>query len=164
MRGFQAAGGKAVGSDATGLAVLEAADRLHGRVAKALAPAGLSYEAYRVLAHLARSKDALDVYRLASVGRRGGSTVVEILNALEAEGLVRVVDGGQGRNARAQVTDLGVARAYNGSKQLDRTAAEFASALDAPDRAALGRLFGRLPTLRPQRSRVGEAALEDASA
>jgi DNA-binding MarR family transcriptional regulator len=124
--------------------VLEVADRLHERVAKALAPAGLSYEAYRVLVHLGRSKDALDVGGLASACQGGGSTVTEILAGLETEGLVRVVAGGQGRGTRAQLTELGLARACDASKRLHRTAAEFASVLDASERASLGRLFGRV--------------------
>jgi DNA-binding MarR family transcriptional regulator len=136
------AGPAAPGGDALVLRLLHAARVLEAELESAMADVGLSRAKYGVLAQLARAGEPLPLGELAAGQRCVRSNMTQLMDRLEADGLVRRVDDAADRRCvRAALTALGAERHAQGRRQLDRVAARFAAPLSADDRAALERVL-----------------------
>jgi DNA-binding MarR family transcriptional regulator len=132
-------------AEATLFTFLDVADQLYDRVAGALDRVGLSYSKYEVLKCLRTSSEPVALSSLADEQSCARSNITQLVDRLEAEGLVRrVADPDDRRSVRAELTEEGVAREREGTTQLNLVLAEFAASFSAPERAELGRLLSRL--------------------
>jgi DNA-binding MarR family transcriptional regulator len=121
------------------------AERLYGRIADALARVGLTFARYELLRHLQDTGEPVSLSALAESHHCARSNITQIIDRLEAEGLVRrVEDPDDRRGVRAELTALGAARAAEGATQIDLVRAQFAANFNGSDRMQLGRLLGRL--------------------
>lgn len=119
---------------------LHAAQTLAAELESAMADVGLSRAKYGVLDQLARAGAPLPLGELAAGQRCVRSNMTQLMDRLEADGLVRRVDDAADRRCvRAVLTPLGEERRAQGRRQLDRFAARFAAPLTAADRAVLER-------------------------
>lgn len=125
--------------------LLEAAHALQARLEGALAPVGLSSAKFAVLSQLAQSGKPLTLSELAGRVCCVRSNMTQLVDRLEAEGLVRRVDDPEDRRiVRAALTALGEKKQAEGARQLARVQGEFASALGEEEREALERLLTAL--------------------
>ena len=124
---------------------LSAAHALEGRLDAALAEAGLSMPKLTVLTHLVEAGDPVTLSALAEKLSCVRSNITQLVDRLEADGLVRrVADPSDRRSVRAALTPLGEERQAAGARQLAAVQGEFAESLSASDRAALARLLTAL--------------------
>lgn len=132
-------------SGAMMFSLLEVARALEQRLEQALAEADLSWPKYGVLAHLADAKEPVALSELAEGKGCVRSNMTQLIDRLEAEGLVRRVDDPADRRVvRAAITPLGAKRHTEGTRQLARVQASFAASLPAADRKALRRVLAAL--------------------
>ena len=125
--------------------LLHAAHSLEARMEEALAGVGLSSAKYTVLSKLARAGEPLALSDLAAQVSCVRSNMTQLVDRLEAEGLVRRVDDpGDRRVVRAALTPLGEEKATAGAEQVNRIQSEVAAALTKSDRAALERALAAL--------------------
>jgi DNA-binding MarR family transcriptional regulator len=125
--------------------LLEAARALEARLEGALAPVGLSSPKFAVLSQLAKSGKPLTLSELAARVSCVRSNMTQLVDRLEAEGLVRRVDDPEDRRiVRAVLTALGEKRQADGARQMDRIQGEVASALREDERESLERLLSAL--------------------
>jgi DNA-binding MarR family transcriptional regulator len=130
---------------ATLTSFLGLAERLYGRIAEALGRVGLTFAGHEVLTQLQGSSEPVSLSALAESHHCARSNITQIIDRLEADGLVRRVgDSGDRRGVRAELTALGAARAAEGATQIDLVRAQFAANLSGSDRVQLGRLLGRV--------------------
>ena len=102
-------------------ALLRAAQFAEGRIEGALGEAGLSLAKLGVLNQLVQSGEALPLGRIAGRISCVKSNVTQLVDRLEAEGLVsRVSDASDRRCIRAAITDRGRERYSVGEKILRR--------------------------------------------
>ena len=133
----------AVASDGASIwAVLHAAHTLEDKVEEALGRAGLSTPKYSVLNALVETGEALSLSDLAARLSCVRSNMTQLVDRLEAEGLVRRVSDPHDRRAvKAAITDSGRARYEAGVKEVDKLHRDFSASVDEADRAALVRLL-----------------------
>jgi len=125
--------------------VIAAGRSLETRLEQALETVGLSLAWYGVLSHLAEAKEPLALSALAARINCVRSNVTQLVDRLEADGLVRREDDPDDRRSiRAALTPLGRERQRAGEKQLDAVQAAISGALTDADRDALGRAFSAL--------------------
>jgi DNA-binding MarR family transcriptional regulator len=125
--------------------LLEAARALEARLGDALQAAELSWPKYSVLAQLAEAKEPVPLSELAAGNSCVRSNMTQLVDRLEAEGLVRRVDDPDDRRiVRAAITPLGRERQTEGTRQMARVQAKFAAALPPADRKALRRVIDAL--------------------
>ena len=130
---------------ATIYSVIEASETLQGRVSAALKRVGLSYPKYDVLSQLNQARGSLSLRRLAECQGCAASNITQIVDRLEAEGLVRRVDDPEDRRSvRAELTAEGERLAAEGDTQMEFVRAEFAATFTAAERQELGRLLAKL--------------------
>lgn len=121
---------------------IQAAHRLETRMEDDLAEVGLSLGRYGVLEQLAGAPDPLSLGELAERLSCVRSNITQLVDRLEAEGLVRrVPDRADRRLVRAELTSAGRARQLAGAERLHRLQAAFGAALAGSDHAALERLL-----------------------
>lgn len=121
---------------------IHAARQLESRVEADLAEVGLSLARYGALEQLAVAPAPLPLGELADRLSCVRSNVTQLVDRLEAEGLVRrVADPTDRRLVRAELTPAGRERQRAGSERLRRLQAAFGEALTVPDRAALEHLL-----------------------
>lgn len=121
---------------------VHAARQLEARLEGDLAAVGLSLARYGILEQLADAPDPLALGELAERLSCVRSNVTQLVDRLEAEGLVRrVADPADRRLVRAELTTAGRERQLAGAERLRRLQAAFGAALAEPDRAALERLL-----------------------
>lgn len=126
-------------------ALLEAARRIQERLESELEGAGLSTARYLALEELVRAGEPLTLSELA--GRLGcvRSNITQLVDRLEADGLVkRVSDPVDRRVIRAVVTAPGAERRAAGAQAMDRLQAHFAARIDPADRLVLHRVLASL--------------------
>lgn len=124
------------------LAFLRAAQFLEGRLEEAMADVGLSTARFGVLAQLAEAGEPLPLGVLAERLSCVRSNVTQLVDRLEADGLVRrVPDPSDRRSVLAELTSDGWTRAGEGAARLAAVQAEFDASLGAADRAALERIL-----------------------
>jgi DNA-binding MarR family transcriptional regulator len=127
------------------LALLEAAHTLEARLEAALARVGLSSAKYSVLAKLARAGEPLALSELAAQVSCVRSNMTQLVDRLEAEGLVRRVDDPEDRRmVRAVLTKLGEEREAAGAEQVERIQSQVAALLTKGDRVVLERALAAL--------------------
>ncbi|MFL5578289.1 MAG: MarR family winged helix-turn-helix transcriptional regulator [Gemmatimonadaceae bacterium] len=126
-------------------ALLDVARALGERLDDALTSVGLSPAKYGVLQRLVEAGRPLALSELAEVQSCVRSNMTQLVDRLEADGLVRRVDDPADRRVvRAELTRLGAARQREGAQRVRRVEAEFADALPAADRAAFARALRAL--------------------
>lgn len=115
------------------------------RVDQALGEAHLSWAKYEALGELSRTGEPLNLGGLAARLTCGRSNVTQLVDRMEADGLVhRVDDPTDRRSLRAAITALGRERYAAGERKVERVQRELAKALSAGDRAALQRVLSKI--------------------
>lgn len=125
--------------------VLHAAHAIEARLEQALAEHGLTIARYGVLDQLASAPEPLTLSDLASRLSCVRSNITQLVDRLDADGLVRrMPDPTDRRSIRAALTPLGIERQRAGAAAHDRVQREVSSLLPARDRAALMRALSAL--------------------
>lgn len=136
---------EATGSEALMFALLAAAHALEDRIESALAPSGLSMSKLGVLTHLVEAGRPLALSELAARLSCVRSNITQLVDRLEADGLVRRVDDPiDRRSVLAAVTTDGEERQRAGSLELAGARESFLASLSADEGAALARWLGAL--------------------
>jgi MarR family 2-MHQ and catechol resistance regulon transcriptional repressor len=120
--------------------------RLFLRIAQAIAEgADLSVAKYSALKHLALSDEPLSLSEMAARLVCVRSNISQLVDRLEADGLVRRVEDPRDRRCvRAALTDLGRERQADGTHRLEEVREEIVEILSEVDRGALERALARL--------------------
>ncbi len=127
------------------LAVLEAAKNVQGRLEAALDAVGLSPAKFEALEALVSAAKPLALSELAGCLHCVRSNVTQLVDRLEADGLVKRVDCADDRRAiRAVVTPLGSERHQAGAEVFEGMKAEFEQRVPASDREAFWRVLSVL--------------------
>jgi DNA-binding MarR family transcriptional regulator len=134
-----------VAKDESIFSLLSAAHGLEAKVEEALERAGLSAPKYTVLSALVAAPNPLSLGELAAAASCVRSNMTQLVDRLEADGLVRRVHCPEDRRlVHAEITTEGRTRQANGSEEIAALHRDFASKVDAQDRAALQRLLSAL--------------------
>lgn len=129
-------------ADPVMFSLLEAAHALEQRLESALGEVGLSMAKYGVVSELASAGEPLALSELAARQSCVRSNMTQLIDRLEADGLVRRVDDpGDRRSVRAAITRLGEERASAGARAMKRLEEEFAASIPSRDRAVLSRML-----------------------
>lgn len=137
--------GSAVETGTSIWAVLHAAHTLEDKVEEALGRAELSTPKYSVLNALVETGEALSLSDLAARLSCVRSNMTQLVDRLEAEGLVkRVSDPHDRRAVKAAITDEGRVRYEAGAREVDKLHRDFAATVSESDRAALVRLLSAI--------------------
>ena len=127
------------------LTLIASGHALESRLESALEAEGLSLSKLNVLTHLAEANESLVLSELASRLKCVRSNVTQMMDKLEADGLVRrLYDATDRRTIRAELTQLGRKKYEVGTKVAAQVNATVAGALSRDDLEALGRLVGAL--------------------
>lgn len=125
--------------------VLDAAHELETRLDGALAAIALSLPKLGVLRIMADAKEPLPLSELAQHSHCVRSNMTQLVDRLEADGLVRRMnDADDRRIRRASLTAAGRKACEQGTRIVETLERETASTLSQADAAALGRALGRL--------------------
>jgi DNA-binding MarR family transcriptional regulator len=125
--------------------LIAAAHAIEARLEQGLATVGLSPAKYAVLSQLAQAGAPLTLSELAARVSCVRSNMTQLVDRLEAEGLVRRVDCPDDRRiVRAVLTALGEERAAAGARLVRQMQREFASALPESDYAELERVLAAI--------------------
>ncbi|HEY8483760.1 MAG TPA: MarR family transcriptional regulator [Longimicrobiales bacterium] len=124
------------------LGFLRAAQVLERRLEESFAAVDLTAARYWVLELLGRAGRPLPLREIAERLSCVRSNVTQLVDRLEADGLVRrIPDPADRRGVLAELTPAGRAREREGAARLAGVLAAFESALSPEDRAALGRVL-----------------------
>jgi DNA-binding MarR family transcriptional regulator len=136
----------ASGPDAGALiAVLRTSDKLEQRLEAALVSAGLSISKFDAMEQLIRSEEPLTLGDLAGRLHCVRSNITQLVDRLEADGLVKRGSCPTDRRAvRATLTAEGIARHSAGVAAIRAVQAEIAEQLSASDRKQLIALLSAL--------------------
>jgi DNA-binding MarR family transcriptional regulator len=127
------------------IAVLEAADELQRRLEDALVAVGLSVSKFDAMEQLIQAGEPLTLGHLAGRLHCVRSNVTQLVDRLEAEGLVQRGSCSEDRRAvRAKVTPLGHERHAEGLRAIRNVQRELADRLDANQRTQLITLLSAL--------------------
>lgn len=125
--------------------LLQAAQIVEGRLEEAFGAAGLSVARHGVLEQLVHAGEPLPLSELAARLSCVRSNMTQLVDRLEADGLVRrVADPLDRRCIRAELTPLGRKRYDEGAAQLRKVQSWFEDALPEPECAALMRAIAAL--------------------
>ena len=130
---------------------MEAAHLLHSRLEAALGEVDLSPAKFAALDHLMKAGEPVPLRVLSEGLHCVPSNMTQLMDRLEAEGLVRRrPDPADRRIVRAELTKLGKQRANAGAKVIAKAQADFAKSVSKAGGAALDRLVQsiRPPTLQ----------------
>src|SRR3954465_7822206 len=131
--------------DQTIFALLHAAHALEGKVEAALETVSLSGPKFAVLSELVKAGEALPLSELASRLSCVRSNMTQLIDRLEADGLVqRVACPNERRWGKADITYLGRERTTGGAAEIARLHEAFAAAVPATDRLAIERMLTAL--------------------
>ena len=126
-------------------ALLDAARNIQGRLDAALESVGLSAAKHSALDQLVRSRDPLTLSELAERLGCVRSNVTQLVDRLEADGLVERVSHPDDRRAiRAMVTPLGAERQAAGADAIRAVRAELAGRLAPEERELFLRVLSLL--------------------
>lgn len=115
------------------------------RLEEALTQVGLSLAKFGALTHLVEAGEPLSLGECAAKMTCVRSNITQLVDRLEADGLVRrVEDPKDRRGVRAAVTPLGAERQAAGAKAAARVQAELAKTLSGMDRGALQRALAAI--------------------
>jgi DNA-binding MarR family transcriptional regulator len=108
------------------------------RIEEALELVGLSGPKFGILTHLVQADEPMSLSECAARMTCVRSNITQLMDRLEADGLVRRVEDPSDRRAvRAAVTPLGRERQAAGALQMEAVQAEFARTLSGIDRRVL---------------------------
>jgi DNA-binding MarR family transcriptional regulator len=108
-----------------------------------LSGVGLSQAKLKVLTSLVQAGEPLALRELAARNKCVRSNVTQLVDRLEAEGLVRRIDDpNDRRSVRAEITAAGIDRQGRGELLVASQEAEFAARFSADQRKALAALLG----------------------
>ncbi len=120
--------------------LMHAAHSIEGHFEKALAAVNLSGPKFAALSVLVAADQPLSLGELAEKLTCVRSNVTQLVDRLEADGLVkRTDDPDDRRGVRAEVTRLGRERHAAGAKVMDKIHEELAKQLSAVDQSVLKR-------------------------
>lgn len=123
-------------------AILETAHALEAKLEATLDQAGLSGAKYSVLSELVRSGEAMPLSELASRLSCVRSNMTQLVDRLEADGLVRRVScPTDRRSVKAEITEEGQRRQADGAQRVEKLEGELASLMGEVDSDALQRLM-----------------------
>src|SRR5437868_12751524 len=133
-------------AERTGLfAVLHASSVLESRVETKLSAIGLSLAKLAALHHLARAGDSLPLGQLADRLSCVKSNVTQLVDRLEADGLVnRAADPNDRRSRLAVITDNGRTAYARGTQIQQQTEKEIFGALTKDESTALHMLLAKI--------------------
>jgi DNA-binding MarR family transcriptional regulator len=132
-------------SDQAVFSLLAAAHALEDRIESALGTVGLSMPKFSVLSALVSSGDPMSLSELASELSCVRSNMTQLVDRLEADGLVRRVScPGDRRSVKAEITDAGREKQRAGQAEFDRLSATFATTIGPAERRALQRMASAL--------------------
>jgi DNA-binding MarR family transcriptional regulator len=131
--------------DTTIASLLHAAHALEDKLESALGQVGLSMPKFSVLGELVRAGTPLALSELASRLSCVRSNMTQLIDRLEADGLVRRVDcPTDRRSVQAEITEKGRAKHEAGTIEVTRVEDQFRASLAADDRAALTKMLGSI--------------------
>jgi DNA-binding MarR family transcriptional regulator len=125
--------------------LLDAADILRSRLEQGLAGEGLSLAKYSLLRILVDAGKPLPLSEIANRQSCVRSNVTQLMDRLEADGLVRrVADPDDRRSIRAAITSEGEQREAAGRARIAEIQAAFTATLAPTDRPALERMLSAM--------------------
>lgn len=125
--------------------LINGARAVEQRLEQALTRVGLSMAKFGALTHLVEAGEPLTLGECAERMTCVRSNITQLMDRLEAEGLVtRVEDPNDRRAVRAQVTPLGAERQAAGEKEVAKVQKELAATLKGMDRGALQRALAAI--------------------
>jgi DNA-binding MarR family transcriptional regulator len=125
--------------------LLETAHSIQNRLETMMEEVGLTPAKFQAIDALARAGESLTLGEFASRLRCVRSNITQLVDRLEADGLVKRVNDPEDRRAvRAVVTPLGLKRQAAGAKVVARLEDELSARVDPAERALLHRLLGAL--------------------
>jgi len=125
--------------------LVRAAHVLETRLEEALEQVGLSMPKFGALSHLVKEGEPLSLSECATKMTCVRSNITQLVDRLEADGLVRRVEDPQDRRAvRAVVTPLGKERHAAGVRQVEKVQGEFAETLSGIDQGSLERVLSAI--------------------
>ena len=114
--------------------IMHAAQMIEGKIEDALDHVGLSMAKHSALSRLAESREPLTLGELAEKLSCVRSNITQLVDRLEADGLVRRVDDpADRRSVRAELTPLGREKQRAGAEQIDRIQGEISARLSGHD-------------------------------
>jgi DNA-binding MarR family transcriptional regulator len=125
--------------------LIKAAHALEDELEKGLGEVGLSMPKFSVLSELAKAGEPLPLSELAAKLSCVRSNMTQLVDRLEADGLVRRTDDpADRRTVRAALTALGQERCTAGAEQVMKVQARFATSIPEGEMSALHRALGSL--------------------
>jgi len=132
-------------ADETIWLLLHAAAAMEKRLEDALGGVGLSLAKFGALSFLVGAGEPLSLSECATKLTCVRSNITQLVDRLEAEGLVRRVDNpSDRRGVMAAATPLGIERQAAGAKLVDEVRRQFAKMLSGVDRAELTRALAAI--------------------
>ena len=126
-------------------ALVHAAQAIEDRWQEALATVGLSTAKQGALTVLVNAGEPLSLSDLAARLTCVRSNITQLIDRLDAEGLVRRVENPTDRRSKkAAITPLGIERQAAGARAMERVQKELGGALAGVDLPALERLLSKL--------------------
>jgi DNA-binding MarR family transcriptional regulator len=118
--------------------IMHAAHLIEDRIEEALGKVGLSMAKHSALSKLQEAGEPLTLSELAERLSCVRSNITQLVDRLEADGLVRrVADPADRRSVRAELTDTGTEKQLAGAAEVARVQNEFAEKLGSTDLSAL---------------------------
>jgi MarR family 2-MHQ and catechol resistance regulon transcriptional repressor len=134
-----------VSSDQAIYTLLSAAHALEAKVESTLGEVGLSMPKFSVLTALVAATDPLSLSELANKLSCVRSNMTQLVDRLEAEGLVRRVNCPEDRRSvKAEITDVGREKQESGQTAFDRLNDEFCAVIGPAERRALEKMLRAL--------------------
>lgn len=125
--------------------VIHAAHLIEERIELALSKVGLSLAKQGALTELANAGEPLTLSQLAGRLSCVRSNMTQLIDRLEADGLVkRLDDPADRRSVKAELTDKGREQQRAGDRAVKRVQSEFASSLTARERLGLESALGAI--------------------
>src|SRR3979411_3174553 len=125
--------------------LVRAAHVLESRLEEALEQVGLSSPKFGALSHLVKEGEPLSLSECAKKMTCVRSNITQLVDRLEADGLVRRGEDPENRRAvRAAVTPLGKERYAAGVREVEKVQAEFSKTISGIDRGTLERVLSAL--------------------
>jgi DNA-binding MarR family transcriptional regulator len=125
--------------------LVRAAHVLESRLEGVLEQVGLSLPKVGALSHLVKEGEPLSLSECATKMTCVRSNMTQLVDRLEADGLVRRVEDPEDRRAvRAVATPLGKERYAAGAREVEKVQAEFAKTISGIDRGALERVLSAI--------------------
>lgn len=130
------------GSTASGahfaFSILHAAKAIEDRIEGALGTVGLSMAKHSALSKLEEAREPLTLSELAERLSCVRSNITQLVDRLEADGLVRrIADPDDRRSVRAELTTLGREKQAEGAAELSRVQQELSDQVGTADVAGL---------------------------